>query len=271
MNKDALKKFLKERRAGIAPESLGLTRPTARQGRRSSGLAQDQVDDLLNRARNTYQKLEAGRYTNPPVDLLRDIARLFQLDEQAWTALCRYARGEDPPTPLYATTGYAVPAAWQDAVSRVLAPAYVTDASWTLLAHNQYFRDIFFGDPPTNTMRWMLIDGRDQLTDWASEWAPLVMPQLQTALAQRPQDQILRGIEADVRADPASRALYEKGGASIHPDGHERPIRHAAAGEGWVTMCAAQPLASPGARFMILIFRPHNRPPIDRPPLLRAP
>ncbi|QBJ94469.1 XRE family transcriptional regulator (plasmid) [Streptomyces seoulensis] len=271
MNKDALKKFLKERRDGIAPESLGLTRPAARQGRRSLGLAQDQVDELLNRARNTYQKLEAGRYKNPPVDLLRDIACLYQLNEQEWTALCRYARGEDPPTPLYDTTGYAVPAAWEDAVTRVVAPAYVTDASWTVLAHNQPFEDLFIREPPANTMRWMLVSGREQLIDWEGAWAPLVMPQLKAALAQRPQDQVLRGIETDVCADPASRALYEKGGASIHPDGHERPIRHAVEGDGWVTMCAAQPMASPGARFMILIFRPDTQPPMDRPPLLKAP
>lgn len=270
MNKRALKRLLKDRRALIAPETHGLTRPTG-PGRRAPGLSQHQVDQLVNRAFGTYHRLESGTYPNAPVDLLRDIARLFVLNEQEWISLCRYARGEDPPSPLYDTSGDAVPAAWEDAVAGVTHPAYVTDASWNLLACNEAFHRVFeSGQAPENTMRWMLIDGREQLTDWASAWAPLVMPQLQAALAQRPDDKVLRQIERELLEDPLARPLYEVGGTSIHPDGDERPIRHAADGPGWVTMCVAQPMAAPGSRFMILIFRPGPRRSTQRPPMLQA-
>nr|WP_202515988.1 XRE family transcriptional regulator [Streptomyces sp. SID161] len=265
-----MKLLLKDRRALIPPETHGLTRPTG-SGRRAPGLSQLQVDQLIRRADGTYQRLESGSYPNPPVDLLRDIARLFQFNEQEWISLCRHARGEDPPGPLYDTSGHAVPAAWSDAVNSVQGMAYVTDASWNLITCNEPFHGLFeSGQAPANTMRWMLLDGRDQLTDWATAWAPLVMPQLQVALSQRPDDRVLRQIEAEVLADPAARPLYERGGASIHPDGDERPIRHAVHGPGWVTMCVAQPLTAPGSRFMILVFRPGPRRTVARPAMLQA-
>lgn len=271
MNKTALRKLLTEQRALIPPETRGLTRPTG-SGRRARGLSQLQVDYLLKRADGTYGRLETGNYPNAPVDLLQDVAVLYGMNEQAWISLCRYARGEDPPCPLYPTSGHEVPCAWEDAVQAVVQPAYVTDASWNLLSCNPQFHALFeSGVAPANTMRWMLIDGREQLTDWATAWAPLVMPQLQATLAQRPDDKVLRQIEAEVLEDPLAHPLYEKGGATIHPDGDERPIRHASAGPGWVTMCVAQPLAAPGSRFMILIFRPGPRQTPTRSGMLQAP
>jgi hypothetical protein len=262
VNRQALTKLLRDRRAQITPESHGLSRPTG-PGRRARGLSQEQVDQLLCYSARTYQRLESGNYPNPPVDLLRDVARLYGMNEQEWISLCRYARGEDPPGPLYDTSGHAVPAAWQDAVNAVQSPAYVTDASWNLITCNTHFHQLFdTGLAPANTMRWMLIDGRTQLTDWTTAWAPLVMPQLQAALAQRPDDRVLKQIEADVLADPV--------GANIHPDGDERPIRHATLGPGWVTMCVAQPLTAPGSRFMILVFRPGPRRTVGKPPMLQA-
>jgi hypothetical protein len=270
VNRQALKKLLKDRRALISPETRGLTRPTGR-GRRAPGLSQGQVDELLGYSDRTYQRLESGNYPNPPVDLLRDVARLYGMNEQEWISLCRYARGEDPPGPLYDTSGHAVPAAWADAVAGIMYPAYVTDASWNLLTCNDRFHALFdSGRAPDNTMRWMLLDGRDQLIDWETAWAPLVMPQLKTALAQRSDDKVLRQIEEEVLADPLAQPLYEKNGASIHPDGDERPICHAIDGPGWVTMCVGQPLAAPGSRFMILVFRPGPRPTVSRPRMLKA-
>jgi hypothetical protein len=270
VNRRALKQLLKNQRALIDPETHGLARPTG-QGRRAPGLSQYQVDQLTTRSFGTYHRLESGAYPYPPVDLLRDVATLFVFNEQEWISLCRYARGEDPPGPLYDTSGDAVPAAWADAVAGCTHPAYVTDASWNLLTCNQQFHALFdSGKAPENTMRWMLLDGREQLTDWATAWAPLVMPQLQATLAQRPDDQVLRQIEQEVRDDSASRPLYEVGGASIHPDGDERPIRHATEGPGWVTMCVAQPLAAPGSRLMILVFRSGPRRAAGRPPMLQA-
>ncbi|MFF9003609.1 XRE family transcriptional regulator [Streptomyces achromogenes] len=270
MDKKALRHLLRASRARIAPEAHGLTRPTG-PGRRVPGLSQHQVDQLIHRSPGTYRHLEAGYHDTPPFDLLRDVALLFGYSEQKWTTLCRLARGESPPGPLYETSGDAVPSAWEEAVNAVTQPAYVTDASWNLITCNPQFHALFDGGrAPANTMRWMLLDGRDQLTDWETAWAPLVMPQLQHALATRTDDQVLARIRDDVLADPVSRPLYDLGGTSIHPDGDERPIRHAVHGPGWVTMCVAEPLTAHGSRFMILLFRPGPRQKAARSPMIKA-
>ncbi|MER6092531.1 XRE family transcriptional regulator [Streptomyces bluensis] len=270
MNKTALKGLLSERRALIAPESHGLSRPTG-QGRRAPGLSQHQVDQLLHRTFGTYHRLESGNYPNPPDDLLRDVAHLFALNEQEWVSLYRYAAEKNPPGPLALSSGKEVPGVWQEAVDGIGHMAYVTDASWDLLASNRQWDDLFDGRrPPANTLRWMLFDGRAQLIDWETAWAPLVLPQMRAALAQRQTDETLLKIEEDVLADPVLAPLYREGGASIHPDGDERPIRHAVHGPGWVTMCAAQPLTAPGARLIILIYHPGTRRAHARTAMLRA-
>lgn len=178
MNKKALRNLLKERRALVQPEGHGFERPTG-QGRRAPGLTQHQVDQLCHVSLGTYRRLESGAYPNPPVDFLRDVAVLFALNEQEWRSLCRYAGIGDPPAPLNPRSGKEVPGVWQEAVDGITHMAYVTDASWELIAHNAPFARLFpNGRVPTNTMRWMLFDpdGRNTLTDWATTWAPLVLP-----------------------------------------------------------------------------------------------
>ncbi|MEU6016890.1 helix-turn-helix transcriptional regulator [Streptomyces sp. NPDC047515] len=273
MNKKALRALLKERRALIAPEAVGLRRPTG-QGRRAVGLSQQQVDQRLDRVVHTYHRLETGKIPNPPIDLLRDVAHLFGLNEQEWELLCRYAGIGNPPGPLTLQSGKEVPGVWQEAVDGMTHMAYVTDASWDLLAYNAPFARLFpEGRVPTNTMRWMLLDpdGRNTLTDWATAWAPLVVPQLQAALAGRPDDEILRQLEKEVLADPDTAPIWDAGGAHIHPDGDERPLHHAIDGPGWVTMCAAQPMTAPGARLIVLVFHPGTQRAHARTPMLRAP
>ncbi|MGW5420476.1 helix-turn-helix transcriptional regulator [Streptomyces sp. NPDC003943] len=273
MNKPALKALLTGRRALICPEEHGLTRPTG-QGRRAHGLSQQQVDELTGRALHTYSRLETGRYPNPPIGYLRQIARLFGLNEQEWDSLCRYAGIGDPPGPLSTVSGLEVHGAWQEAVDGISHMAYVTDASWNLLAYNEPLAEAFPGGrTPDNMMSWMLLDpdGRVTLMNWRTVWAPLVLPQLRAALALRPDDETLLRIARQAVEDPALRPLWVAGGAQVHPDGDERPLRHARYGPGHVTMCAAQPMAAPGSRLMILVFHPGTAKAHARLPVLRAP
>ncbi|MEU5435995.1 helix-turn-helix domain-containing protein [Streptomyces sp. NPDC020719] len=271
-DKVALGGLLRERRALIKPESQGLHRPT-RQGRRAPGLSQAQMDQLLHRSPDTYGRLESGRYTNPPADLLEDVARLLEMNEQEWIALWRYGLGQDPPYPLRPQSGEEIPGVWQEAVDGIAHMAYVHDRSWNLLAWNSAFATLFpAGRVPHNTMRWMALDraARSILMDWENAWAPLVLPHLRGALAADPQDETLRQIEKEVLADPVTSPIYDRASAYIHLDGDERPLHHLALGPGWVTMCAAQPMAAPGARMIILVFHPGDRRRHARTPMLRA-
>ncbi|MFE1515849.1 helix-turn-helix domain-containing protein [[Kitasatospora] papulosa] len=269
--KAALKKLLEERRALIDPTTHNLPPYTPGPGRRP-GLTQQQVADLCNVSLGAYRNLESGT-TAADVHLLRRVATLLCLNEQEWIAACRYAGIGDPPGPLTPASGKQVPGVWQKVVDDQGHPAYVTDASWDLIAYNKAFARLFpEGRIPWNVMRWMMLDqdGRRMLTDWHTAWAPLVLPQLQAALAARPDDETLQGLERDVLADPDCAPIYKAGGAYIHPDGDERPILHSVDGPGWVTMCAAQPLTAPGARHITLIFHPGEQRAHERTPVLRS-
>lgn len=110
-------------------------------------------------------------------------------------------------------------------------------------------------------MRWMLLDREARevvLGDWADSWAPVVMPQLRHAVELHPQNAALARLEDDVRRDPVAGPLYAVAAAApiAYPDGTERPINHALYGPGWVTTCVAEPVTSPGARVMLLIYTP---------------
>ncbi|WP_433860313.1 helix-turn-helix domain-containing protein [Streptomyces kronopolitis] len=269
----ALQKLLRTHRSLIAPEVHGLQRPQ-RQGRRAAGLTQQQMDELLNRSAGTYGRLETGRYKNPSIDLLRDVALTLALNEQEWTALCRYARGEDPPSTLRPRSGQVVPG-WFDVIHGISHMAYITDPSYDLVCHNETFAGLFPDTgPPANMLRWMLLDDKARgtlpnpdipgdhgipgaLTGWRDIWAPYLLPQLSAARALMPDDPVLAAIEHDVRADPRTGPLYATGCATqVHPDGHVRPLLHPTLGPGWVAICAAEPLSSPNFRVMIVPFYP---------------
>ncbi len=273
LDKEALQALLRERRGRIAPEDHGLLRPS-RQGRRAPGLTQSQIDQLLHRTHGTFNRLETGAYPHPPEDLLRDVARLLAFTEHEWTSLWLYAVRRDPPYPLHQRSGTEVPRAWQDVVEGQSHMAYINDQSWRVLAHNQAFTEMFpRREVPENTMRWMTLhpEARTILTGWQEHWVPMILPQMRAAMAALPHDETLAELEADILADPVVGPLYEAGGrAYVHPDGDERPLLHPVRGPGWVSLCSAEPLASPRARLMVLVFRPGDRSGPTRRPMLRA-
>ncbi|MEU2871186.1 helix-turn-helix domain-containing protein [Streptomyces olivoreticuli] len=273
MDKEALQALLRERRGRIAPEDHGLLRPS-RQGRRAPGLTQSQIDQLLHRTHGTFNRLETGAYPHPPEDLLRDVARLLAFTEHEWTSLWLYAVHRDPPYPLHQRSGTEVPRAWQDVVEGQSHMAYINDQSWRVLAHNQAFSEMFpRREVPENTMRWMTLhpEARTILTCWQEHWVPMILPQMRAAVAALPHDETLAVLEADILADPVVGPLYEAGGrAYVHPDGDERPLLHPVQGPGWVSLCSAEPLASPRARLMVLVFRPGDRSGPTRRPMLHA-
>lgn len=272
MNKKALRDLLTERRALIDPTGHGFQRP-ARQGRRAPGLSQHQVDQLCHRTLGTYRRLESGSYPNPPVDLLRDIAVLFALNEQEWVSLCRYAGIGDPPSPS--------PPLRQGGPRGVAGGRRRHDAhglrDGRLVGTDRVQRPVH---PPlpqragpgehhaVDAPRPRRKEHPHRLGDRLG--APRT-PQLRAALATRPDDEVLRRIEKEVAVDPACAPIWESGGAHIHPDGDERPLLHASDGPGWVTMCAAQPMTAPGARLIVLVFHPGARRAHSRVPVLHAP
>lgn len=271
MDTTALRGLLEARRSQIDPTTVPGLYLAQRPGRRAPGLglAQHHVDQMAGYAAGTYNKLINGQIKDPDPKLLEAYARALRASEQEWHALYRFARQETPPFALHPRSGLEIPGVWKTAVESIGAIAYVADCSYDLLATSKAFDEIFVTlERPTNMMRWMLLseDARRILGDWPTAWAPYVLPQLRAARAALPDDQVLAAIEKDVIADTEAGPLYkEKSTAQVHPDGNERPLNHPMLGPGWASICAAEPLASPLARLMIILFKsgahPHTRLP----------
>lgn len=269
----ALRSLLESRRAAIAPETVGYAERSGA-GRPVNGLSQEQIDTLTQRARGTYGRLINGPEHRPNPAYLASLARLLRMTEQEWTALYWLTRRE-VPAPLHNTSGMEVPGAWGavELIHGVIA--YLVDSAWNLITCNQEYRDLFPGAvPPENALLFMAAhpERHTLLLDWERSWAPFVLGQLRRAAQERPDNKDLARIEEYVQRDPVAGPLY----ADIpflalpFPDGAQRPLRHPQLGEGMVSVCAAEPVSSTGARLILLAFRPGPPSEHRRDPDLRA-
>lgn len=286
-NKEALQQLLQWKRRQIDPVELGLPKRTGR-GRRSPGISQAQVAQALFVSERTYAVLERGEMDAPKSEFLDSVARVLRMEERERTALYVYSLGYEPPIPMDPMAGTDVAPAWQRAVSHVTGqPCYINDVAWNVLAANDDFIAMFPQEhttaprlPEQNLMHWMLLreDAREHhLVDWEKRWAEPVAAQLRTAVAAHPANEDLQQLDQQVNDDPVVGPIYRNHNlAYVHPDGDTRIMRHAGytvprdyadtrdrccerhapSQLGNVTMCAAQPFGSPGARFFLLVFEP---------------
>ncbi|MFH8794160.1 XRE family transcriptional regulator [Streptomyces sp. NPDC017941] len=263
VDEDALRRILKELRSRIMPAQVGLTpKPSGRPGPRVAGLAQPDMDILMNRAVGTYHRFESGKMS-PRDDYLRQVGRLLRMTEDEFTQVYLLSLGQRPPHPLDPSGGVTMPAAgaWQRAVNGQREIAYVNNVQWDLVAYNQPFADIFEGgEPPENTMRWMALadEARDHiLTDWETRWAPGILNQIRLAHIQHPENEALARLHRDVLRDKYTGPIYERNTeVYIHPDGDVRPLFHPRKGPGQITMVVSEPASARGARHVVLLFDP---------------
>jgi hypothetical protein len=216
------------------------------------------MDQLLARAEKTYGRFERGRLPHAPDDFLLGVGRLLRLTQDEYTSMWLYARGHRPTVALDPEAGATVSTLWQEACDGQRHMMYVTDQAWNTLAYNDPFADMFHNrQVPANTARWMLLteEARHTLKGWEGTWAPSVSAQLQAALAEHPDSEVLQEIDEDVRADPVAGPIYSHPEvASIAPDGVVRAFHHPLHGPGIAKMVASAPYASPGARAIIVIY-----------------
>ncbi|MEU2507861.1 helix-turn-helix domain-containing protein [Streptomyces sp. NPDC007863] len=268
----SLKRVLQRRRAAISPVTRGFPPRLPGPGRRAEGLSQEQMDELLARARGTYNRLENGRLAHPGADLLTAVAQTLGLDEHEWTFLWRVTRKENPPGALHGSAGTDVAGVWRRIVEGITGTlVYLSDVEYGVVAHNEDFRAFFpRRRPPANVMRWLLLDPEartEVLVDWADRWAPAIMPHLRQTVESRPRNASLARLERDVLADPVAGPLYRARAAVPLPyeDGTELPVHHAVHGPGRLTTCLAEPIVAPGARLNLSIYLPDAPTPDPTP------
>ncbi|WP_328980560.1 helix-turn-helix domain-containing protein [Streptomyces canus] len=268
--KEALRELLYHRRRQIDPTEIGWP-PKSGRGRRTQGLSQAQVAQLLYKTERWYAQLERGEMRSPSPQMLDKVAEVLRMEPHERTTLYLYALGYEPPTPSDPKAGTMVGEAWELAVHTVAGhPASISDLAWNVLACNDEFVRMFPrppGEEPAlperNLMRWMLLtpEARERhLVGWEQHWAPFVAAQLRAALAAYPDNPDLQELDREADQDPVAGPIYRQHSvAHVHPDGDTRPMRHFGRGApqlGKVTVCAAEPYSSPGARLHILLFEP---------------
>ncbi|MGW1183355.1 MmyB family transcriptional regulator [Streptomyces drozdowiczii] len=284
-SKAALRQLLRWKRRQLDPRNLGWP-PRSGRGRRAPGLSQAQVAQLLYVSERTYAQLERGEMTNPAPEFLDRVSEVLQLAEQERVALYVYSVGHEPPRPQDPFAGTAVSSSWEEAI-RALAgnPCYINDVAWNILFCNDDFVRMFPRNqgaeprvPERNIMRYMLLREYTRechMLDWVEKWAIPLTAQLRTAVASHPGNMDLQELDREADRDPVVGPIYRgHHEAYVHPDGDRRRMRysgygspeqltqccnlHAPSRVGEIAVCSATPLASPGARFTMLVFTPDS-------------
>ncbi len=130
--RDRLSSFLRERRALLQPEDVGLPERTRR---RTQGLRRDDVALLAGLSTSWYTALEQGRDVRPSDRVLEEISRVLRLTAEERDYL--FALAQNRPAPLHDEVLHAVSSSTRRMLKALKLPAYVLNARWDVLAWNR--------------------------------------------------------------------------------------------------------------------------------------
>ncbi len=143
-----LAEFLRSRRARLSPERAGLPRGNRR---RTPGLRRGEVATLTGISLEWYTWLEQGRDINVSVQLLENLARALQLDENERKHLFLLALRQPPPVETFSHT--TISPTIQHFLNQLgTIPVCVVDARLNIVAWNKTFCAVF-GDYETLSER----------------------------------------------------------------------------------------------------------------------
>lgn len=195
-----IREFLTSRRARLTPDKAGL--PAYGGTRRVPGLRREEVAMLAGVSVDYYNRLERGRISGASDAVLESLADALQLDEAERVHLFDLARRSAGTS---ARRRSARPATIRPVVQQVLdaitdAPAWVRNARFDHLAHNQMARALYspaLADPrrPANSARFIYLDpaAQDFFVDWERA-ADDIAAMLRSEAGRHPHDQKLQDL-----------------------------------------------------------------------------
>ncbi|MFJ7288446.1 helix-turn-helix transcriptional regulator [Curtobacterium sp. NPDC098951] len=190
--------FLRALRERASPSDVGLPGSSRR---RTPGLRREEVAMLAGISPTWYTFLEQGRDVRPSQQVLHALALALGLADAERAHLFAIAADAPPST---------LPDQVSDPeVARVVdlldpAPAYVTGATFDVLAWNTAAADLFRSalthDGHPNLVRWVFLapDAREVLPDW-TEVAQGLLARLRSRAGRNPGSPAYRDLEADLR------------------------------------------------------------------------
>lgn len=166
--------FLRARRELVSPESVGV--PVQRT-RRVAGLRREEVAMLAGISSEYYLRLEQGRDRHPSGQVLRSIARVLQLEEEATDYLLSLAAAESAPRRRRRPRAETLPPSVGALLPQLPFPAFVEGRYLDVLAANALAAAL---SPRLaagrNRMRDLFLDAAEQalFPDWETAGAYLI-------------------------------------------------------------------------------------------------
>lgn len=167
LRRKVLGNFLREARAHVQPQDWGLPVGTRR---RTPGLRREEVAQLCAISVTWYTWIEQGRDVSISPTVCARLAKTLRLSRAERQYLFDLAECTDPEADKAELK--PLPQGLSDCVDHILAPAYILDRSWNVLARNQALLDLFAGWPDCsskpNLLRYIFLDtrARDLVVDW---------------------------------------------------------------------------------------------------------
>ncbi|MER6226395.1 helix-turn-helix transcriptional regulator [Streptomyces sp. 900105755] len=223
MPRQELARFLRERRAGLRPQTVGLPPGS---DRRTPGLRREEVAELAHMSVDYYVRLEQARGPRPSPRVLDALAGALRLAPAERSHLFRLAGSGAPPP------GSAAVRRVRPHVAHLLerlpdTAAIVTDAAYGLVAWNPLAQLLFGGDLGHGTTnlarRRFLGQGRMYETSSAEESGHVVVARLRRAAERYPHDAQLAALLDDLRAGSEDfRRIWAT--HPVHAPGHRTKV-----------------------------------------------
>lgn len=167
LRRKALGNFLREARAHVQPQDWGL--PVGMR-RRTPGLRREEVAQLCAISATWYTWIEQGRDISISAMVCARLAKTLKLSRAERQYLFDLAECTDPEADKAVLN--PLPQGLSDCVDHIIAPAYILDRSWNVLAHNSALLELFAGWPERsvkpNLLRYIFLDpaARDLVVGW---------------------------------------------------------------------------------------------------------
>lgn len=230
MARQELARFLRDRRAALRPEALGL--PTSGP-RRTPGLRREEVAGLAHMSVDYYVRLEQARGPRPSHTILDALAGALRLTSAERSHLFRLVSTSAPPPATGAVRHVRAH------VARMLqrlpeTGAIATDASYGVIAWNPLAQALLgggLGHGTTNLARRRFLgEGRMYESSSTEEFGHIVVARLRRAADRYPHDPQLAALLTELHAySEEFRLLWET--RPVHAPGHRtKTVEHPTAG-----------------------------------------
>jgi transcriptional regulator with XRE-family HTH domain len=224
--RQALGEFVRNARARITPQMAGLPDGSRR---RTPGLRREEVAQLCGISVTWYTWIEQGRDVSVSPSVWSRIANVLHLGRAERAYLFELAECADPQHPREASD--EAKGTLRACVDAVVAPAYVLDHAWNVLAFNDAMRDLFddwpVRDAQPNLLRYIFLDdaARGLVVDWEQRARRVVAEFRADAAANLEQPDVQALVDAMNRESPTFAHWWTRH-AVIEREGGLREFDH---------------------------------------------